>query len=115
MEQRQENVGPAFTVMDNGQCYLLHAYNSNAPIYDQTLQFVKKELGNDGKTLVLTKNGTTNEAVIAVLIERMHYLNTEVPSKFNSDAIQYLQLALLALQERTKDREARVVEGTNQA
>ena len=76
----------------------------------QTLRFIHKE-NQDGK-LVTVENGTTNEQVIAVLIDRLQFLDTIMPSDFNKVAIQHLDEALLSLQNRTADREQRAVEGT---
>jgi cell division protein YceG involved in septum cleavage len=79
----------------------------------QTLQFIRKE-EKDGKLETMI-NGTTNEQVIAVLIDRTKFLDEKNPSDFNKDAIQNLEAALLAFQNRTADRESRGVEGTVQA
>lgn len=60
-------------------------------------------------------NGLTNEALLAILIDRMHGFQA---GKFrcgdNRVALEYLENALSALQRRTREREARGVEGTLQ-
>ena len=56
-------------------------------------------------------DGVTNEEVIDVLIHRISGLNTKQPCRENSLAITKLQEALMWLEERTKDRIARGVEG----
>lgn len=56
-------------------------------------------------------NGWTNEAVIAVLIHRIEHLNSLFPCRENSLAITKLQEAKLWLEERTRGRVNRGVEG----
>ncbi len=63
-------------------------------------------------------DGVTNEEVLRVLIHRLRFLNeTCQDGKFwcveNSLAITNLEEALLWLEKRTADREARKVEGTH--
>ena len=59
-------------------------------------------------------NGTTNEAILEeVLIPRIESLNAVMPCAENEIALGHLHHALTALQERTKAREARGVEGTS--
>ena len=65
-------------------------------------------------------DGVTNEEVIKVLIHRIGYLNEKWQGgKFecieNELAVGYLELALEELEERTKGREKRGVEGTHEA
>lgn len=65
-----------------------------------------KEFGN---------NGVTNEALLAILIDRTEQLNAQFPCRENSIAITKMQEALMWFEKRTKDRQARNVEGTSQA
>lgn len=58
-------------------------------------------------------NGITNEQLIAVLVHRLGVLNKAFPCRENSIAITHLETALLWLEKRTADREARGVEGQN--
>jgi hypothetical protein len=58
-------------------------------------------------------DGTTNEDVLAVLIDRLKFLNAKFPCKENSVAITHIETALLWLEKRTRDRIARGVEGQN--
>lgn len=76
----------------------------------QTLQFIQKEEW-DGE-LVTVIDGTTNEEVIAVLIDRIKHLNEKLPSEHNEEAVKHLEAALAALEARTTDRTDREVEGT---
>lgn len=62
-------------------------------------------------------NGTTNEEVIQVLIDRITSLNEMHDGKYacaeNRWAVKYLEMALLELEQRTRARQARGVEGTS--
>lgn len=87
-----------------------HLYNlPNVQSGVQQLAFIKKEKGD------VVTDGTTTEQVLTALIMRLKYLNAAVSSDFNHTAIDHLECALGALENRTKDRENRQVEGTNQA
>jgi hypothetical protein len=58
-------------------------------------------------------NGVTNEALLAVLIDRMQSFQTgDFRCRENAIALTHLEEALLWLQKRTRDRLARGVEGT---
>ena len=58
-------------------------------------------------------NGIQNEPVIAILIDRLKFLDVAFPSDFNKNAIMHLEEALKSLQARTANRISRGVEGTN--
>lgn len=75
----------------------------------QTLQFIEKV--PDGKTLVTINDGTTNEEVLKVLINRLRYLNTKFPCRENSIVITKLEESLMWLQHRTALRKDQGVEG----
>lgn len=60
-------------------------------------------------------NGVTNEALLAILIHRTQVLNERFPCRENSIAITKMQEALMWFDKRTADREARGVEGREQA
>lgn len=77
----------------------------------QTLQFIEKRPDPAGGTLETVNDGTTNEEVIAVLIDRINYLNSKFPCRENSIAVTKLEEALLWLNHRTAKRKARGVEG----
>lgn len=81
----------------------------------QQLQFIQKEPVESGSTEMKTvHNGTTNEEVLAVLIDRIQFLNAKFPCKENAVALTHIETALLWLNKRTADRKARGVEGTHQ-
>ena len=91
----------------------------------QTLQFIHKipqpkvvstkGLPNyglpDANGLVTLTDGTTNEEVLRVLIDRMNYLQGKFPCRENAHVIWKLEEALMWLEKRTADRKARNVEG----
>lgn len=56
--------------------------------------------------------GTTNEEVLRVLIDRIGYLQTFTPCRQNAIVLTMLEQALMWLNHRTEDRVRRGVEGT---
>ena len=56
-------------------------------------------------------NGLTSEALLAALIHRTKFLDGKFPCEENKRAIQAMEEALKALEERTTKRLARGVEG----
>lgn len=76
----------------------------------QILQFIQKEEVEG--ILVTINNGTTNEEVLEVLIDRLKFLNEKAHSVENDNAIENLVAALAELNRRTEGRKAREVEGT---
>lgn len=80
----------------------------------QEIQFIEKEARPDG-TFATIKNGTTNEEVLLMLIDRLGKLNVKMPCRENSLAITKLEEALMWLNRRTAARKERGVENTAQA
>ncbi len=79
----------------------------------QIIQFIEKAPTPGNETRLYTVNdGTTNEAVLEMLIDRMLLMNAKLPSRDTSIAITHLEDALLRLEKRTRDRQKRGVEGT---
>jgi hypothetical protein len=85
----------------------------------QTLQFIdKKEVlvdveGSPRKSEFRTiKDGTTNEEVLRMLIDRMYWLQQLCACRENALCITKLEEALMWLEKRTTDRVKRNVEGT---
>lgn len=102
-----------FNSVDAGHTYELVNHETGTT---QTLLFVKKKpepAEGEPDRMVMVQEGTTNEAVISMLIDRMQVLNETMPSSYNEEAIKHLHLAFEALQARTADREERGVEGTH--
>ena len=60
-------------------------------------------------------NGATSEALLAILIHRTKVLNDHFPCDENKRAISYMENALALFEQRTKERQARGVEGQNLA
>ena len=59
-------------------------------------------------------NGAFVETVIAIAADRLKYYQaSKFNCKANADAISHLEAALAVLEERTKERESRNVEGTH--
>lgn len=63
------------------------------------------------QTLVTVNDGTTNEEVIKVLIDRLLFLDSKSPCIENTQTIINLKQALFWQNERTRERKARNVEG----
>jgi len=84
----------------------------------QIIQFIEKqqitkEAGSDAVVdkLVTVHDGTTNEELLKVLIDRMNSLQAKFPCRENAIATTHFETGLLWLEKRTADRVARGVEG----
>jgi hypothetical protein len=87
----------------------------------QTIQFIEKvprrehpsmsQAYTDPGELVTRNDGTTNEELIKILIDRLSYLQEKFPCKENACCITHLQEGLHWLEARTADRLKRQVEG----
>lgn len=77
----------------------------------QSQQVVFYKLNEDGTS----ENGTTIEEMLRVCIERLKDLNERFSSRENALAITNLQQGLMWLNERTRERKARGVEGKHLA
>ena len=84
------------------------------PISCQRIQFIEKQGQPDG-TLTTVNDGTTDEEVLKMLIDRMKHLFSKFPSPETSHSIWHLEAALYAQQSRTLDRQKRGVEGKHLA
>ena len=61
-------------------------------------------------------NGVTQEVLLAIVIDRLEAFQAgPFASQYNADALQHARSALTSLQQRTKDRIARGVEGKHVA
>jgi hypothetical protein len=63
------------------------------------------------ETLITVHDGTTNEEVLSVLIDRCQNLHAKFPSRETAIAITKMEEALMWLEKRTRDRIKRGVEG----
>lgn len=99
-------------ILREGHKYALDNFENSEE--KQELQFIEKELdptvGVKG-ALKTVNDGTTNEEVLAMLINRLQYLYYKFPSKETFRAIESCEYALEQLERRTKDRVERGVEG----
>ena len=78
----------------------------------QTLQFIHKTKVSENSTeLETVSDGTTNEEVINVIIDRLQFLQSQFPCKENAMAITHLQEAENWLNRRTLERTKRGVDG----
>lgn len=96
-----------------------HAYElsnfENKDLEGQSLQFIHKEPVIEGSSELKTvSDGTTNEEVLEVLINRLGYLQSKFPCRENAIVITKLEEALMWLNKRTADRVKRNVEGKNE-
>ena len=96
-------------ILTPGYLYELPNFNhSERPV--QTLQFIEYEVVDGAFRMV--HDGTTNEDLIRVLIDRLNFLNAKAPCRENSIAITHVETALLWLEKRSMERKSRGVEGT---
>lgn len=87
--------------------YTLYSFREEGPI--QEISFYK--LNKDGTF----EHGTTLEEMLRVSIERLTDLNEIFSCRENALAITKMQEALMWLNERTRERKQRGVEGTHKA
>lgn len=88
--------------------------NFENPASGQTIQFIEKAPTAPGSpTLTTVSDGTTNEEVLKMLIDRMKFLSSKLASRESSIAITKFEEGLHWLQARTAARKAAGVEGTN--
>lgn len=74
----------------------------------QVIQFIQKD--ESGETI---SDGTTNEELLEVLIDRITFLNNKFPCRENSIVVTKLEESLMWLNKRTADRTKRNVIGKN--
>jgi hypothetical protein len=92
--------------------YKYAVQNFDCVVDEQEIQFIHKEKDENG-ALMTVRDGTTNEELLLVLIDRLKYLNEKLPSRQTSLAITKLEEALMWLANRTEERRDRGVEGTS--
>ncbi len=96
-------------VLTEGHKYELSGFEN--PENTQTIQFIEKKPVGDTTELETVNDGTTNEELLEVLINRMQYLQDKFPCRENAIVITKLEESLMLLNKRTADRKARNVEG----
>jgi hypothetical protein len=102
-------------VLTDGHKYV--ATNFEDKTSGQIIQFIHKEPKGEGQVqeLVTISDGTTNEEILEVLIDRMNYLQSKFPCRENAIVITKLEESLMWLNKRTADRVTRNVEGKHSA
>lgn len=102
-------------VLRPGHRYQLANFEED-PLFAQVIQFIEKEPDPQNPLQFKTVfNGTTNEDVLEVLIDRINTMNKKVPCRENAIVLTHLETALLWLHKRTEDRKKRGVEGKPQS
>jgi hypothetical protein len=92
--------------------HLYHLPNFENEDEGQLIQFIEKKPSEDVEgELVTVKDGTTNEAVLKMLIDRLYYLQEKFSCRENEIVITKLEESLMWLNKRTEDRKKRGVEG----
>lgn len=100
-------IGDKMKVLKEGHLYELKSMELTNP---QQVQFIEKEKINDEFRTI--NDGTTNEEVLEMLIDRIYFLQNKLSCRENSIVITHLEEALMWLMKRTKDRIKRNVENT---
>lgn len=96
-------------VIHEGHVYELQNYESEG---SQQLSFIQKAPASpDSEEMEVVREGTTNEEVLSMLIDRLNNLNSQFPCRENSIVITKLEESLMWLNKRAMDREARGVLG----
>lgn len=98
-------------VITPGHRYELENFENKDKV-GQVLQFIEKVPVAEGSAELRTVNdGTTNEELLRVLIDRMNSLQAKFPCRENAIAVTHFETGLLWLEKRTADRIKRGVEG----
>jgi len=97
-------------VITPGHKYLAENFENKEK--GQLIQFIEK-IPSENSGLITLNDGTTNEELLKVLLDRMNYLDDKFPCEENKEAIKSMQQALNWLDLRTAKRTARGVEGTH--
>lgn len=98
-------------VLTPGHRYELSSHAGGAP---QVLQFIEKKPVADGTpNMYVVNDGTTNEEVLGMLIDRMNHLQAVMPCVENENAVKHLAMAYECMYRRNLDRSIRGVEGTH--
>lgn len=100
------------TILTPSYKYILSNFKDQSA--GQTIQFIENRQNERGE-FEMVNDGTTNEEVAAILIDRLQGLHAKLPSKQSAYAITKFQDGLFWLNNRTDERKARGVEGTPKA
>jgi hypothetical protein len=103
---------PKYRVVDGKGIVELNSDNVlPASLSEQTITFVRGDKTDNG-VVIPRVDGILHEQLLAMMIADLQYKNGMIPSKETDCAITKLQEALMWLEERQRDREARNVQGT---
>jgi hypothetical protein len=107
--QQKEGIMKVLTV---GHKYELDNFEEKG-INGQTVQFIEKTpiAESTSGAMHTVNDGTTNEEVLAMLIDRLGHLQSKFPCRENAIVITKLEEAAMWLFKRTGDRLKRGVEG----
>lgn len=98
-------------VLTPGHKYELSNLENHAAT-GQVLQFIQKEpIAEGSKQFKTVADGTTNEEVLEMLIDRIVTMNAQFSCQENEFCIEHLRCAMIYLKKRTLDRIVRNVEG----
>lgn len=102
-------------ILTPGHKYELENFEAkNKP--GQFIQFIEKsQVPGQLGVLQTVNDGTTNEELLHVLIDRMNSMQAKFPCRENAIATTHFETGLLWLEKRTADRKARGVEGKHLA
>lgn len=95
-------------IITEGHRYLADCFENKAE--GVLIQFIEKRVDAENE-LITVNDGTTNEELLRILLDRMSYLQSKFPCRENAIVITKLDEALLWLEKRTRDRVERGVEG----
>ncbi len=102
-------------VITEGHRYELSNFE-NKEAQGQIIQFIEKVSTPEEPGVLTTVNdGTTNEELLEVLINRMQHLQSKFPCRENAIVTTKLEESLMWLNKRTQDRIKRNVEGKHLA
>ena len=97
-------------ILNEGHRYMLQNFEDKTG--GQEIQFIQKAPTSPASIeLETVSDGTTNEEVLAMLIDRLSYLQAKFPCRENALVITKLEESLMWLNERTRKRQSRGVEG----
>ena len=117
MENQQEEVKQSVSIYTdhNGVAVLCDKPGHFYHISDSDGKLLDICLFQDGPIKDVGVNGIQNEHLLAILINRLAYLNNVFRCEENEAALQNLKNALDHLEARTRNRMARNVEGSFKA
>lgn len=95
-------------VIDPGHWYTLHTLDGQAEPSHQ-LRFVKR-MGEKYPGNTTTYPGTMCQEVLRVLIDRVQYVNNQIPDEHNAETLKYLRYALWMFEDRAAERHGRSLE-----